>query len=1595
MKKILYGILAVFMSFALAYGTTYIIDNSLSTSTEVVEEDEVNTSATSTRKWIDIVNDGSNNYFSKYGGKVDETNKTATIQAALANETFTVNNELQGIHGTYNKAALALAGWNLCTRTWDYWREYTLIIECDIDMSGALWTPVGTWSEGTIWSIGDFPFTGTFDGQGHTINNVIISYENFKGVYKDNKRSNMEHLNIGFFGHVKDAEIKNFSITGKIQLSTDSNDSYTINGFNVGIIGMADGETFISEVFNEGFNITYNRSTFNTLYGGNGTVMFGGIVGATQSQTVIWNCINKSGNIETNVPDKTTKTKGVKFIIGGVVGGLGSSKISYCASYASIQINNPTKVDNDNDNYYYLAIGGVVGLADRIYGNSNNSIDKDIEYCTFSGEIKTTGYFYINGAAYVGGIVACAYDIYSGKKPTIEIYYCHNYGSISFSDAHELSVGGIMGYITGKSSTCIIAVSSNYGDINITANRFDNESYGFGGILGCAGQSGDVTDLTYVSDCVNYGKVSVTGGNNIKYVGGIVGHIWNNGLINTNMNYGQVEGKECVGGIAGELGRQAKTGGFLGIGNYSAYTHFALTNCINYGTYIKGEKSFGQIAGWINGDIVRGCYAISNSQSYDKTIINIVVIGNKTNCSQEEVAKKSKAALLDGNFIRNASWFEGSLNEYDKIQGFENTTFTFSGYGSYNNGTWLLSTVAYNYYGASELEKKGMTKTYSWVLYSSVSNSNVELYWQSNSSAEFQKFGNDYSAMGTLKFFKLTSTLQYNTGKYFFSTNWIDVKGSVDTNPEFFRGANYINLGISFKQLELSLTSNFTLQSYSAETKIDDRTYQEKISVKTYFGSRNVLFQASPLKKDSSGLTVPTLSFYFTSRTGTVTIIKTAGGNNKYDGDSWGTVKSKNKEITTISNLTYKQTITLTVTPDPGYYCDRIIVGNKNIDKSTTYGTQTFTFEYNFETEIEVHFLVVPYTMTIEFNETFGSRESITVSKFSRSYNDVESDSSKSIQNLGFGYTYSYKIKDKSTLKDNVEPTKSNSIKLQANELIGSDSNQMKNISTDTFTVVISRKAIDYTLNLVTYADSYKSNIFSKTDMGGTAQFKDKNSSTFTVKNTATISLSSNAGYSVGNIYFSESQVDEIGTDTDKFFTKESLTYEYYIQEVVNSYLEKFCEYDDKTQKWVGKENNSPNEIYVLVCFNLDGYKLSVSVSEEAAEGETTALNVTPTVAVEGKIDAENNIKYFAPVTITVPNAEGWLFTGFYIKDSGDGEKLLSLNSTYNFLVNPKKSKINSLNIVAKYEQYSTTEQSDFTSYYATTSNPNASAKNIYKIQTAEDLMLLSQKVNAGETFENVMFVQTANIDMTSIVFRPIGTSEHPFKGVYDGGNYTISNLTFVGGSNLSTVGLFGYTENATIKNLTIQNATVTGYSNVGAVAGTAINTTFERVNNYNSNSKVDAGEVEFVDIYGNTINATNAGVTYNYHTVGDDIEELADVENVQNSFEARVYFGGLVGYAEACTFYASSSRTAIVQGNAYSAVAGLVGSAINGKIDQCFVVGSLGGAEYITAGNSTISDCFHRLNDNSTNTTILNKTGDNLWVTINNRPNLKVFYWC
>ena len=100
-------------------------------------------------------------------------------------------------------------------------------------------------------------------------------------------------------------------------------------------------------------------------------------------------------------------------------------------------------------------------------------------------------------------------------------------------------------------------------------------------------------------------------------------------------------------------------------------------------------------------------------------------------------------------------------------------------------------------------------------------------------------------------------------------------------------------------------------------------------------------------------------------------------------------------------------------------------------------------------------------------------------------------------------------------------------------------------------------------------------------------------------------------------------------------------------------------------------------------------------------------------------------------------------------------------------------------------------------------------------IDSAEELILL---MNSPDRWAESYTLST-DINLDGLTLSPIGASDNKFTGTFDGAGFTISNMNMTGATG---VGLFGYAENITIRNLNVTNATVNGTDSVAVLIGSA-----------------------------------------------------------------------------------------------------------------------------------------------------------------------------
>ena len=260
----------------------------------------------------------------------------------------------------------------------------------DIDLSGHDWTPIGNYNGTT-----GYKFTGVFDGDNHTINNIYIN---------NSSSGNPQ----GLFGWVQGTSSTNLSAI--IQNITMGSGSVTTT--------YTTGATYTASLVGRGqyIQLINCKNTINVT----GYTNAGGIAGRVDGVSTIDGCSNL-GTIKS--------TQNTSPYTGGIVGlftgstSSGASNTSYIRTcYNRGAVSTP--------NYG----GGIVGQA-----SGNISIDKCFNTGTINGST--------NGAS--GGIVGYGFNTGTNFVAALNISNCYNTGTIK-AQAGAItsnSAGGILGFI--------------------------------------------------------------------------------------------------------------------------------------------------------------------------------------------------------------------------------------------------------------------------------------------------------------------------------------------------------------------------------------------------------------------------------------------------------------------------------------------------------------------------------------------------------------------------------------------------------------------------------------------------------------------------------------------------------------------------------------------------------------------------------------------------------------------------------------------------------------------------------------------------------------------------------------------------------------------------------------------------------------------------------------------------------------------------------------------------------------------------------------------------------------------------------------------
>lgn len=254
----------------------------------------------------------------------------------------------------------------------------------------------------------------------------------------------------------------------------------------------------------------------------------------------------------------------------------------------------------------------------------------------------------------------------------------------------------------------------------------------------------------------------------------------------------------------------------------------------------------------------------------------------------------------------------------------------------------------------------------------------------------------------------------------------------------------------------------------------------------------------------------------------------------------------------------------------------------------------------------------------------------------------------------------------------------------------------------------------------------------------------------------------------------------------------------------------------------------------------------------------------------------------------------------------------------------------------------------------------NGSTGNPYIITKAAELAWFRNEVNRDGGDTKACAKLTADIDLKDFChaaddskiaksWEPIGNRKRQYQGTFDGNGKTITNL-YINASQ-TFMGLFGYTGESTIKNLTFEYANVTNTSwYTGILVGYAVNgSTLQNIKISNT-CQMKGGEDYTGGIAGkldgNAYNCVNYATVQGIEDVGglfgsyggDEISITACANYGKVTASSQIA-GGLVGFFSSGTIQ-DCANYGDVEGT--NRVAGMAGFVDKGKIQNVFSYGSI-----------------------------------------------------
>ncbi len=510
--------------------------------------------------------------------------------------------------------------------------EQTANINASVTSSwfgGAGWTPIGN---------GATKFTGSYNGNGHTIDGLFINRPStsFIGLFGATNGGVIDSIGItnanitgngevgGLVGWNFYSTVSNCYSTGSVSGTGSSvgslvgSNSGTVN--NCYSTGSVSGAEYTSGL------VGYNSATVNNCYStgsvsGTGSYV-GGLVGYNYFGTVnysFWNIETSGKSTSNGGTGETTaemKTK-LTFSLAGWNSSIWYMDAGFNNGYPYLSWQNPGGTPLPKTATAPSVGNGTSGNAYQIASLNNlywialNTENWDKFYIQTANINASVTSSWFNGAGWtpIGNDITNFTGHYNGNGHTIDSLFI-NRPSTDFI--------GLFGYTRYRYGAVVF--------LGITNARITGRNY-VGGLVGA-------NDYSEVAYCYSSGSVS-----GYSYVGGLVGDNDDSSTVLNCYSSGSVNGTYSVGGLVGDnfsistVSNSYSTGSVNGNNSYVGglvgenYSYSIVSNCYSSGS-VNGNSSVGGLVGenYVGG--VTNCYSIGSVSSKGSYIGGLVGYNN-------------------------------------------------------------------------------------------------------------------------------------------------------------------------------------------------------------------------------------------------------------------------------------------------------------------------------------------------------------------------------------------------------------------------------------------------------------------------------------------------------------------------------------------------------------------------------------------------------------------------------------------------------------------------------------------------------------------------------------------------------------------------------------------------------------------------------------------------------------------------------------------------------------------------------------------------------------------------------------------------------